>query len=78
MATHHGGTGQPLDRDANPNGKDTNDNYSHEDAGDFEPIGQENDMNLANLTWELDDLHHGVQAREGQPTDALHHIEQES
>ena len=75
MASHHGGTGKPLDRDANPNGKDTDDNYYHEDTGDFEPIGQENDTNLANLTWELDDMYHRVQAREGQPTEALHCIE---
>ena len=40
MATYHGGTGQPLDRDANPNGKDTDDNYHYEDAGDFEPIAR--------------------------------------
>ena len=80
MATHHGGTGQPLDRDANPNGKDTNvdtqNNYHNEDTGNFEPIGQENDTNLANLTWELGDLHHRDQVREGQLAEALHHIEQ--
>ena len=62
MATHHGGAGQPLDRDANINGKDTDvdiqDNYHNEDTCDFEPIGQDNDTNLANLTQELDDLHH--------------------
>ena len=36
---------------------------------------QENHTTLANLTWELDDLCHRVQAGEGQPTEALHHIE---
>ena len=80
MVTCHGGAGQPLDRDATPNGKDTEvdiqNNYHHEDAGDFEPIGQENHANLANLTQELHDLHHRVQAREGQPAAAVHCIEQ--
>ena len=81
MVACHGDAGQPLDMDANPNGKDTNvdiqDNYHNEDTGDFEPTGQENDTNLANLTQELDDLHHRVQAQEGQPAEALHHIEEE-
>ena len=81
MATHYGGAGQPLDRDANPNGTDTNvdiqDNYHSEDTGDFEPIGWENDTNLANLTWELDNLHHRIQAGEGQPAEALNSIDKE-
>ena len=76
MATHHGSSGQPLHRDANTNGKETDDNYHHEDTGDFDPIGQ-NDTNLANLTQELDDLCHRVQDGEGQPAEVLHHIEQE-
>ena len=42
MATHHGGTGQPLDRDATPNGKDTDayilHDYHHEDMDDFENV----------------------------------------
>ena len=64
MTTHHGGAGQPLDRDATPNGKDTDGNilhnYHHEDIDDFENVEQENHTNLATLTWELDDLHHRV------------------
>ena len=44
MATHHGGAGQPLDRDATPNGKDTDANilhdYHHEDMDDFENVEQ--------------------------------------
>ena len=35
----------------------------------------ENHTNLAALTRELDDLCHRVQAGEGQPVEALHHIE---
>ena len=51
MATHHGGAGQPLDRDATPNGKDTDatilHNYHHEDMDNFENIEQEN-----HTTWQ--------------------------
>ena len=70
-----------MDRDANPNGKDTDvdiqDNYHHEDTCDVEPIEQENGTNLANLTQELDDLCHRAQAREGQSAKGLYHIEEE-
>ena len=79
MATCHGGTGQPLDRDATPNGKDTDantpHNYHHEDMDNFENVEQENHTSLATLTSELDDLCHSVQAGEGQQMEALHHIE---
>ena len=79
MATHHRGSGQPLDRDSTLNGKDTDVNiphdYHHEDTNDFENEEQENHTNLVALTRELDDLCHRVQAGEGQPTEALHHIE---
>ena len=79
MATHHRGSGQALDRDSTPNGKDTDvnilHNYHHEDTNDFENVEQENHTNLAALTRELDDFHHGVQVGEGQLTEALHHIE---
>ena len=78
VATCHGGTGHPLDKEATPNGKDADVDIlhnHHEDTDDFETIEQENHTNVANLTWELDNLHHGVQAREGQLTEALHCIE---
>ena len=78
MATHHRGTEQPLDSDTGQHGQDTDilDDYHHEDMDNFEHAGQKNDTNLANLTQELDDLHHRVQAGEGQPAETLHHIEQ--
>ena len=41
----------------------------------FETLEQEHHTNLANLTWELDDLCHRVQVGEGQPAEALPHIE---
>ena len=45
------------------------------DTNDFESVEQENHTDLAAVTRELDDLHHRVQAGEGQPTEVLHHIE---
>ena len=54
MPTHHGDAGLPLDRDATPNGKDTDVNilhdYHHEAMDNFENIEQENHTNLATLT----------------------------
>ena len=43
MATHHGGTGQPLEMDPNPQAQDINipHNY-HEDIDDFENVEHEN------------------------------------
>ena len=74
MATHHRSAGQSLDRDDTPHGKDTEahfpHDYDHEDTDDSGTIGQEHHTNLANLTWELDDLCHRVQAGEGQPAEA--------
>ena len=64
MDTYHGGAGHPLDRDDTPHEKDTKahipHDYDHEDTGDIGSRGQEHHTNLANLTWELDDLHHRV------------------
>ena len=72
MAIHHRGTGQPLDKDTAQHGQDADipDNYHHEDMDNFENTGQGNNTNLANLTWELDDLLYRVQAGEGLPTEA--------
>ena len=38
MATHHGGTGQPLDRDITPHGQDIDipNDYHHEDMDNLE------------------------------------------
>ena len=56
MATHHGGTGHSLDREATLNGKDTDanilHNYHHEDMDDFEKVEMENHTNQATLTRE--------------------------
>ena len=44
MATHHRGTGQPLERDPNPQEQDTDtpDDYLHEDLDGFENVENEN------------------------------------
>ena len=79
MATHHGGSGQLLDRDANMTRKDIDvdipQDFHHEDKDDFENIEHENPTSLAAITRDLDDLHYQVQAGEGHPAEALHHIE---
>ena len=79
MVICHRGAGQPLDRDDNPHGKDTEvhipHDYDHEDTDAIGTIGQEHHTNLANLTQQLDDLCHRVQTGEGQPAEALNYIE---
>ena len=52
MATCHGGTGQPLDRDTTLHGQDTDipNGYHHEDMDNFENAEQENHTNLVILT----------------------------
>ena len=79
MATCHGHTGKPLKRDDTPHRKDTEGyiphDYTHEDTVDIGTIGQEHHTNLEHLTQELDDLCHSIQAGEGQPAEALNHIE---
>ena len=77
MATHHGGAGQPLDRDSAQHGQDTdipNDRH-HEDMDNFENMEQEHHTNVKTLTQELDDLHHRDQAGVGQPMEAINCIE---
>ena len=86
MATCHGGLGQPLDRDNNmtrekqtvivTNGEVTQD-FHPEVSDHFEDLEHDNPTRLTAITRELDDLHHRIQAEEGQPMEALNHIEQE-
>ena len=76
MATHHGGSGQPLDRDPNPLGQNTDipSNYL-EDMDNFKNMEHENHSTLKALTRNLDDLQHRVENTEGQPMEAIHHLE---
>ena len=79
MATHHGGTGQPLEEDPIPHEQDTNipKEYHHEDMDNFENVDHENHTTLKTLTRELDNLWHRVETAEGQPTEAINHLEYE-
>ena len=77
MATHHGGTEQPLDRDPTPHeqGTDIPSNYHHEDMHNFEDVEHENHTTLKALTRGRDDLQHRVETAEGQPMEATNHLE---
>ena len=48
MATHHGGTGQPFERNPTPHEQDndTSDNYHHEDMNTFGNVEHENHTTL--------------------------------
>ena len=58
MATYHGGTGQPFNRDITLHGQDTNipNDYRHDDMDNIDNTEQENHTNLAILMQDLDDL----------------------
>ena len=58
MATCHGGTGQPLDRDPTPTAQDTDipSDYHHEDMNKFGNVEHENHTTLKSLTRDLEDL----------------------
>ena len=81
MATCHGDTGQPLDRNANPAGSDvtvdTPQDFHPEDTDDFESIEYVYPTSLIAISRELDDLHQRFQVEEGQPIEHLQHIEWE-
>ena len=58
MATHHGGTGQPLDRDPTLHEQSTDipSDYHHEDMDNLENVEHENQTTLKALTRDLDNL----------------------
>ena len=58
MATCHRGTGQPLERDPNPQDQDIDipSDYQHEDIDNFENMKNENHTQLRELTNEVDHL----------------------
>ena len=84
MATHHGGSGQPLDRDVDITREahkttdtdiENTQDFHPVETDHFEDLQHNSPMKLTALTRELDDLHHSVQAGKGQPKDTLNHIE---
>ena len=58
MATHHGGAGQPLDRDPTPHEQCTDipKNCHYEDMDNFKNVEHENHTTLKSLSRGLDDL----------------------
>ena len=74
MATHHGGSGQPLDRNiditkaqktADTDSENTQDFHPME-TGHFEDLQHNNPTKLTTLTRKVDDLHQQVHVGEGQ------------
>ena len=68
-----------MDRDTAQHTQDTDipNDYHHEDMDNFDNMEQENHTDLKTLTQDLDDLHHRIQAGEGQAMDAINCIEHE-
>ena len=82
MATCHGGSGQPLDRDITAHkSTDTEiehaQEFHHVHPNDFKESDPNNPTRLTLITRELDDLCQQIQAGEGQPSEALCCIEHE-
>ena len=86
MATHHGSSGQYLDRDINvtreahkATGTDVEDtqDFHPVETDHFEKLEHNNPTRLTAITRELDDLCQQVQNEEEQPSEALNHIEKE-
>ena len=77
MATGHGGAGQPMVKDPNPQEQNTNDqdDYQHEDIDSFEEVDYEDYVSIKTLTRELDHLRHKVEIAKGYPTEATSHLE---
>ena len=76
MATCHGAAGQPSDRDPNLLEQDTDIPSNHlEDIDNFENVEHKNHTTLKALTRNLDDLQHRVENTEGQPMEAIYHLE---
>ena len=70
MATHHRGTGQPLERDPTPHEQDTDipSDYHHEDMDNFENVEHRNHTILKAQTRDLDHLQYRIETAKGQPT----------
>ena len=78
MAIHHGGRGQPLDKDPNLHEQDTDIPSDHlEDMDNFENVEHENHTTLKALTRDLDDLRHIGETAKDQPMEAINHLEHE-
>ena len=65
-----------MERVPTPHEQDsgTPNKYHHEDIDNFENIEHENHTTLRTLTRELDHLQHRIETAEGQPTEAINHL----
>ena len=77
MATHHGGTRQPLERTSisHEQDPDTPSTYHHEDIDNFENVEHETHTTLKTLTREIDHSWQRIETAEGQPKEAINHLE---
>ena len=75
MATHQGGTGQPLEKNPNPQDQDIDipSDYQHGNIDDFENVENEYHTQLRDLTNKVNHWCHKLEATEGQPTEAINH-----
>ena len=76
MATHHGGTGKPLEKGFDP--QETNVTIHNEyqaDVNDFKNVELDHHARLRDLTNEKDYLRQKFEANETHPMDAINHLE---
>ena len=77
MATHHVGTGQPLEENLAPHEQDNDIPNEHhdEDIDNFANVENVNHTTLKILTQEFDNLQQRVETAKGQPMEAINHLE---
>ena len=76
MATHHGGTGKPSEKDSDLQENDVTIQDEYEaDIKDFENIEPDHHARLETLTHEIDHLWQKVKANKTEPMDAISHLE---
>ena len=76
MATYHGGTGKPSEKDSDHQENDVTIYNEHQaDINDFENIEPDHHERLRDLTHEIDHLQQKVKANETKPMDAINHLE---
>ena len=76
MATHHGGTGKPLEKDSDTQENDTtiHDEYQA-DISDFKNIEPDHHERLRDWNNEIDHLWQKVKTNETEPMNAINHLE---
>ena len=76
MATHHGGTGTPLEKDSDPQENDVAIHNEYQaDENDFQNVEPDHHARLRDLTNEIDYLRQKVEANETLAMDAISHLE---